>query len=248
MQANCVLRNEIASLKTKYSEQEETIKKLDAQLKELIAAKSSHETELLGKFCVLLNEKKAKIRDQQRLLASAKIDPQKVAEIDKSRKGTKTKAAGSSRAGKRKAGEKIDPSNDEAEDNDGGDTDEGWEKMDVDVDQVPNDSDQEVVQTPEPDDEEETMDENEEPDDVPPIKLPTRRTRQATAGRGKTTAKDSKTSKSTNSKAAKKPKIEETSDKTPPRRELPFPKKKGPPAKPPIDAADDETASEDDEL
>ncbi len=247
IQANADLKDQLSSLKSKYSEQQDTINKLNAQLEELIAAKASHETELLAKFCNLLNGKKAKIRDQQRLLASAKVDPKKVAEVQESRKGTKTRAAGPSRPGKRKAGGKSGPPFDGDEDEDG--TDEGFEKMDVDVDQVPNDSDQESVQTPEPDDEETVDDDNGDEDDdaAPPVKPPARSTRQATAGRGKTTATDSKTSKVTNSKATK-PNTEEDPEKTPPRRELPFAKKKAPPAKPPVDAADDETASEDDEL
>ena len=71
-------RNEVLSLKTKFSEQQEAIDKLNAQLEELIAAKSQHEVVLLEKFRLLLNEKKAKIRDQQRLLATAKVDPEKL--------------------------------------------------------------------------------------------------------------------------------------------------------------------------
>lgn len=39
------------------------------QLEELIVAKQAHETALLGKCAELLNQKKAKIREQQRLLA-----------------------------------------------------------------------------------------------------------------------------------------------------------------------------------
>lgn len=48
---------------------------LQEQLDEFIKAKADSERELLEKFRLLLNSKKLKIRDQQRLLASAKIDP-----------------------------------------------------------------------------------------------------------------------------------------------------------------------------
>lgn len=40
-------------------------------------AKSQHENQLLANFAQLLNEKKLKIRNQQRLLASATADPTK---------------------------------------------------------------------------------------------------------------------------------------------------------------------------
>ena len=48
---------------------------LRGQLEELSEAKAAHENQLLEKFRQLLNSKKMKIRDQQRLLARASIDP-----------------------------------------------------------------------------------------------------------------------------------------------------------------------------
>lgn len=71
------LNEEITSLKVKYREAESTIKQLNSQLEELITAKNDHDDQLIGKFVQLLNEKKLKIRNQQRLLATAKIDPAK---------------------------------------------------------------------------------------------------------------------------------------------------------------------------
>lgn len=56
---------------------EETIGKLNTQLEELIQAKTDHDDQLIAKFVQLLNEKKLKIRNQQRLLASAKVDSNK---------------------------------------------------------------------------------------------------------------------------------------------------------------------------
>ena len=46
-----------------------------SQLDNLIEEKTSHENALLEKFRQLINSKKLKIRDQQRLLAGAKVDP-----------------------------------------------------------------------------------------------------------------------------------------------------------------------------
>jgi hypothetical protein len=40
-------------------------------------AKTQHENQLVANFAQLLNEKKLKIRNQQRLLASATADPTK---------------------------------------------------------------------------------------------------------------------------------------------------------------------------
>ncbi|KAH0559746.1 hypothetical protein GP486_003736 [Trichoglossum hirsutum] len=66
--------DEITSLSIRYRAQEEVIKKLSEQLEDLIKAKSEHENILLEKFVELLNAKKLKIRDQQRLLNGAKVD------------------------------------------------------------------------------------------------------------------------------------------------------------------------------
>lgn len=71
------LANEISSLKTKYREAEETITKLNAQLEDLITAKNEHDDQLIAKFAKLLNEKKLKIRNQQRLLATANVNEAK---------------------------------------------------------------------------------------------------------------------------------------------------------------------------
>lgn len=56
---------------------EETITKLNTQLEDLVQAKNDHDDQLVAKFVQLLNEKKLKIRNQQRLLASANIDTNK---------------------------------------------------------------------------------------------------------------------------------------------------------------------------
>lgn len=71
------LEEEIYTLREKYEEQSHVVGKLNQQLEELINAKIEHENLLLEKFRDLLNAKKLKIRDQQRLLASANVDPNK---------------------------------------------------------------------------------------------------------------------------------------------------------------------------
>ena len=68
------LQDELSELQTRYDDQADIIKQLKEQLEDLIQAKKDHETALLEKFRELLNQKKLKIRDQQRLLATSKVD------------------------------------------------------------------------------------------------------------------------------------------------------------------------------
>ena len=77
LERSASLEKEVQDLAHKYDEQGDMVKKLNAQLEDLIKAKEEHEDALLEKFRELLNAKKLKIRDQQRLLAGAKVDPNK---------------------------------------------------------------------------------------------------------------------------------------------------------------------------
>ena len=74
VQRSTSLDAEVQDLSAKYDEQSKTIEQLNQQLEELIDAKKSHEDSLLEKFRELLNAKKLKIRDQQRLLMHAKTN------------------------------------------------------------------------------------------------------------------------------------------------------------------------------
>ncbi|KAJ4307031.1 hypothetical protein N0V88_000406 [Collariella sp. IMI 366227] len=69
----------VISEKSKISDLEARVTELRTQLDELIESKKARETEILEKFCSLLNEKKVKIREQQRLLSTAQVDPSKLA-------------------------------------------------------------------------------------------------------------------------------------------------------------------------
>lgn len=108
------LRQQLEKLQASMSGQHDEVSRLTKQLDELVQAKKVHEEELLKKFAVLLNEKKLKIRDQQRLLNGAKVDPGLAEATGKSRKGDKGKprTAKSSRGGKRKA-EDVDSEGDQ---------------------------------------------------------------------------------------------------------------------------------------
>lgn len=64
----------MADLKARFSSEQDTISKLNAQLEDFIETKNEAETAMLQQFMELLNEKKRKIRDQSRLLAGVKVD------------------------------------------------------------------------------------------------------------------------------------------------------------------------------
>jgi len=146
----------LVELKTKVKEQEISLKKLHNNFEELVKAKTDHETDLLEKFSVLLNEKKLKIRDQQRLLSSANVDPSKVAALEASRIG-RSREPSASRPRKRKAGDSK-PESEES-------SDDQFEKMEVD--EVPeSEAEEEDAHTPEHSESED--------DDVPSATLPVR--------------------------------------------------------------------------
>ena len=100
------LQAEVQDLTAKYESANYIIADLNKQLNDLILAKQEHEEAMLVKFRDLLNAKKSKIRDQQRLLTTAKVDPQRAEAIQVARGHTsangKGRAAEASRSGKRK--------------------------------------------------------------------------------------------------------------------------------------------------
>jgi hypothetical protein len=72
-----ILEQRFDSLLDRFRIAESTIKLLKKQLEEFINSKNQHEQQLFSGIVQLLNEKKLKIRNQQRLLASAKVDPER---------------------------------------------------------------------------------------------------------------------------------------------------------------------------
>jgi hypothetical protein len=124
----------VVSEKAKISDLETQITELRNQLDELTESKKATEAEILEKFCGLLNEKKVKIREQQRLLSTAHIDDSKLDAARASQamraKSTEDKKPAPSRRAKRKA----------LEDASGGgsssDSDDGFEKVAPGVDKM----------------------------------------------------------------------------------------------------------------
>lgn len=112
------LRYQLEALQISISGQQDEVSRLTKQLDELVQAKKDHEAELLKKFAVLLNEKKLKIRDQQRLLSGAKIDLDVADATSKAREGDRVKIrpAKGSRKGKRKAQDVDEDGDEEMED------------------------------------------------------------------------------------------------------------------------------------
>ena len=114
VQRSTSLEEEVLDLSDKYEEQTRTIEKLNQQLEELIEAKKSHENSLLEKFRELLNAKKSKIRNQQRVIAGATPDLKRVAMVNQARQKSETQNPVSSRASKRKAKSAV-PSSESSE-------------------------------------------------------------------------------------------------------------------------------------
>lgn len=94
----------------------ENIQTVQKQLDDLTQAKADHERELMSKFAMLLNEKKFELRRMQRVLETARVDPQQL----------KALKAGSS--GKRGQKRSTRAANNESED----DESTGFDDMDVD--------------------------------------------------------------------------------------------------------------------
>lgn len=211
---------ELADLKEKLHEKNEETKKLNDTLKELVDLKNAHEDDLAQKFSILLNEKKLKIRDQQRLLAAANVDPEKLEEVERNRIPERDSPPGPSRTRKRKAGTVVKDEDD--------DTGDGFEKMNVDAAGAQPNSDDEERRT---EDEQSTADEDSD-DEAPTVQLPTRNTNNA---------------KASGSGSASKYAAEPDFSTLPPKRDLPFAKKAAP-AKPTAPTDGSETEDEDDEL
>lgn len=220
------LEDSVASLREQTTSKDELLASLHKQFDEVVEAKVEYEAQLLSKFSILLNEKKLKIRNMQRILSATKVDEKKLKELKTDIEDEPINRDGQRK--KRQAG--TAPNEDET------DEDDDFETMAVDgganADDNPNDaqSAESAEATPEP------SDSDDEDDDL-----------DASApgpDRPRTRAMDSQ-------RASK----QKSPSPLPPRRDLPFQKKtsgqghkasKEPP--PAADEDDEETASEASEL
>lgn len=121
------LEKEVAELRRKHEDLQKLVAEETARFAELERSKHEFEEEHDSWLKDLLNEKKVKIRMQERILATAHVDQARLAAVTAPKRRA---AAGPSRKGKRKA----EP---EGLDVQGGDTD-GADEMDIDdVDSAP---------------------------------------------------------------------------------------------------------------
>ncbi|RWA13725.1 hypothetical protein EKO27_g1392 [Xylaria grammica] len=241
---------ELAAATAKIESLERSIDELKAQLDDFITTKEEDETQMLEKFRDLLNSKKLKIRQQHRLLAAAKVDPKKLANIGGDDQDAHRNAE-SSRSGKRKA-----PVKEEDE------SDDGFERMDVDK-QDPGDNDNANSQPESDSDGDESQQlstdndvtaSDPDTDDDPPTAAEVKR-KGVTPGRitkpkasaSKPTTRASQTTRAAaHRQTAATSDLEDEDEELPPPRVLPFmaAKKTAPPPKP---ADDDKTQSDDDD-
>ncbi|EFE39339.1 conserved hypothetical protein [Trichophyton verrucosum HKI 0517] len=234
------LEQQVSNLQSKYREAEDTINKLKAQLEDFIETKNRHDEQLIGKFVSLLNERKSKIRSQQRLLTKAKENPdtaQEAATTEAPEKATGKSAT--SRRSKRKADE---PPPEESE------SDDGFDAMDIDKKDATATLDEgsttdERQDTPEPL-EDETASEID--DEVPP-----RPPAPKKGGRAESIPRTAKAAVAQDVKRTRNaPELSSNLEisEPPPPRELPFSKKRAA-QKPVIESTEGgATDSEDDEL
>lgn len=104
------LAEELAELKLKHDHLEKRVDEETAKIKALGHSKNDFESEHNSFFRDLINEKKLKIRTQEQILSTARVDEAKLAALQAKAKPAKSKATsrhpgavGSSRKGKRKA-------------------------------------------------------------------------------------------------------------------------------------------------
>lgn len=211
---------DLTSATARAEELESAVTELKNQLEELILAKQSDESVMLEKFRDLLNEKKVKIREQQRILASGNAGPAPAApaaqvkveaEDEEIAASSSRRAPKPSRPSKRKAAQAVEPEDDDAE------SDNAAEKMDVDKNQAEDDSEEEQTTDSdatgsEPDDDAD--------DDEPPRsgkgQMPSRKKPSPEATRSRRQAPASAKTAGPSKKAADPPQA------PPPKRSLPF--------------------------
>ncbi|KAK1772496.1 hypothetical protein QBC33DRAFT_12733 [Phialemonium atrogriseum] len=230
------VKADLASTASRARELESAVTELKDQLEELIQAKQSDESALLEKFRDLLNEKKVKIREQQRLLSSAgagvgaaparAASTQAVSDAEEDGGGS-SHVPKPSRPSKRKAAQAAEP---------GDESDDALDKMEVDKKHGEEDSE-----------DEQTTDADEtgsEPDDDDAEPLPDRR--RNAPSRKKPSPEPAKT-RAAPTRRGGRSKQGEPPEAPPPKRSLPFGLGKSATAKKNT-AQDEESETDDDEL
>lgn len=221
------LRREHESLKTLVAEE-------TAKIQELARSKQEFEATHDSWLKDLLNEKKVKIRTQEQLLATAHVDPDKLASITAVATASKPhhSRVGASRTGKQKA---------QGFDVEGGrDSDDEVDKMDTDVDQASESHDEVMENVDRATTDSETASDPDS-EQEPKTAAGGKRTRASPSSAAGRSGKPRKAGHSLRNKKIVTPN-ESEEDEAPPRKKSPGQKKKSVPA---YDPADDvSTASE----
>ncbi|EEA22990.1 hypothetical protein TMatcc_001858 [Talaromyces marneffei ATCC 18224] len=202
-----VYEHQISTLTTQLQAAEKSIKDLKTSLDDLVQSKREHENMLLGSFAQVLNEKKLKIRNQQRLLASANVDSEKARELESTMDQEEEEEAPKSRRNKRKAPARQ-------QDNEPSDSDDEFEKMDIDK---PTPSRRGVAAAKaqaEEEEEEEGVEEDERPETPQPLEEETESEAEEERMASPPDEQPQKSSRPNLTRAADPP--------PPPRRDLPF--------------------------
>ncbi|OIW27462.1 hypothetical protein CONLIGDRAFT_431423 [Coniochaeta ligniaria NRRL 30616] len=164
------IKADLEAANAKAQELENAVKELKDQLEELIEAKKADESELLVKFRDLLNEKKVKIREQQRLLMANNADPEETNAVPSPRRVARQTGKGHvpkpSRTSKRKAAE-PEPEEEPVLVPAGEDEDEDDELEKMEVDKKHGEEDSEEDRTTDAGDDDETGSEPDDDDDEP---------------------------------------------------------------------------------
>lgn len=225
------LKSDVAASQASVKERDEQIRKLEETISEFTTLKKQNEDHLLEKFALLLNEKKLKVRDQQRIIASANIDPSKI-EPEEDMDVDLEVSAGPSRPRKRKAGTVVEDDSDEDV------------KMEVDEPEVEPDSDEADRQTAS--ETESDSDTNTMPSSAPKV---TAKAKPASP-KPKAISPPRRKTRGSSVQPERKPEDDLDEDGMPPPRALPFQKKpvarQAAPLPPPAEGS--ETESETDEL
>jgi hypothetical protein len=107
------VEGELSIISNQAAEDKTTIISLQKQLADLVEAKSEHEEQLISKFVLLLNEKKAKVRDQKRLIQTSHPNQERMEDvrgpIDERRRSYTT------RRGSKRSAPEADQSEDESQ-------------------------------------------------------------------------------------------------------------------------------------
>lgn len=231
------LQVDVAELRREHDALKTLIADETAKIRELAHSKQHFEATHDSWLKDLLNEKKVKIRTQEQLLATAHVNPDKLAAANAAATASKPRhsGVGASRKSKRKA---------EGFDVDGGpDSDSETNKMDLDSDQVSESQDEEIGEVDRATTDSETASEVDS-DQEPQSAAGDKRTQGQLGSAFRSSAKTGKSGKAAKAGHNRSKKItsDESADEAPPRKKAPAHKKKPVPVYDPAD--EDSTASE----